>query len=121
MNIGKEKIIKKKRRAQRVRAKLLGTGQKPRLSVFRSNLHLYCQLIDDTQGKTVCSVSDKNLPAQGKKKHIKLLAGQELGKLLAKKAEELGIKEIIFDRGAYKYHGRVKAVAEGAREGGLKF
>lgn len=121
MNSEKVKKIKKIRRQERVRAKLSGTGQKPRLSVFRSNLHLYCQLIDDTQGKTICSVSDKTLITKDKKKHVTLSAGQELGKLLAKKAGELGIKEIIFDRGAYKYHGRVKAVAEGAREGGLKF
>lgn len=110
------------RRRRRIRAKLSGTAQRPRLSVFRSLLHIYAQLIDDATGHTLVSASsvDENLRAQmvGKKKAEQAkLVGQEV----AKRAQASGLKQIVFDRGGYKYHGRVKALADGAREGGLEF
>ena len=109
------------RRQVRVRAKLNGTAARPRLSVFRSNRYLYAQLIDDAAGKTLASattLAGKGAPKAAAKK---IDAAQAAGERLAKKALELGIKEAIFDRGSYRYHGRVKAVAEGARSAGLKF
>lgn len=106
-------------RKLRVRAKTKGTLQKPRLSVYRSNKFIYAQIIDDEKGKTIVGVSEKNLSLKEKKS--KTEKSKELGLLLAKKAIEKKVKEVVFDRGSYKYHGRVKQVAEGAREGGLKF
>jgi len=105
------------RRHGRVRAKVSGNPESPRLSVFRSNRGMFLQLIDDTEGKTLASASSKEL----KKTVTKTDAGKELGKLIAEKAKTKKIETVVFDRGAYKYHGRVKAVADGAREGGLKF
>ena len=111
---------KRKIRHKRVRAKIFGTSQKPRLSVYRSNKHLFLQLIDDEKNKTLLSISDREFKL--KKKNLKKSdIAYEAGKLLAKKAEEKNIKKIIFDRGGYQYHGRVRKVAEGAREGGLEF
>lgn len=111
-----KKILNKNRRAIRVRAKIAQTAQRLRLSVFRSNKHMYAQIIDDAKGITVASVS-----SQKSKNTKKVELSKELGKLLAEKALKKNIKTIVFDRGSYKYHGRVKALAEGAREGGLKF
>lgn len=94
-----------------------GTLDVPRLSVFISNRHLYAQLIDDTKNKTILSVSD----LKSKKKLKMTVVAKELGELLAQRALEKKIEKIVFDRSGYKYHGRVKALAEGAREGGLRF
>jgi large subunit ribosomal protein L18 len=110
-----EKRIK---RHKSIRAKISGTAEKPRLCVFRSNTHIYAQLIDDSQKKTIISVKDIEIDL---KKKDKTFIAKEVGLLLAKKAIEKKIKEAVFDRGGYKYHGRVKSLAEGAREGGLKF
>ena len=104
----------------RIRRKIAGTAQKPRLSVFRSNTDIYCQLIDDDNGVTLASSSskDKEISAQ------KITKGEKsklVGTSIARKAAELGLTEVKFDRGGYLYHGRVKALADGAREGGLKF
>jgi large subunit ribosomal protein L18 len=107
------------RRHRRVRAKVSGTATRPRLSVFRSNQHIYVQLIDDSKGKTLVSFSDLKLETE--KGLTKTQIAKEVGKLVAKKALAQKIKKVVFDRGGYKYHGRVKAVAEGAREGGLEF
>ena len=109
------KRVKQHRRQVRVRAKISGSVKRPRLSVFRSNKHIYVQLIDDDKGKTLIAVSDKGLKGRG----VEL--SKQVGMLAAVKAKELKIAEVVFDRGKYKYHGNVKAVAEGAREGGLKF
>lgn len=109
-----EKRIK---RHARVRAKVIGSIEKPRLCVFRSNSHIYAQLIDDTKKSTIVSANDIEI----KEKADKVNASKQVGALLAKKAAEKKIVEVVFDRGGYKYHGRVKALAEGAREGGLKF
>lgn len=105
------------RRHDRVRAKVSGTAEVPRLNVFRSNKGLYIQLIDDVAGKTIASVIDAEVKA-GKTKVEK---SKEAGKIIAKKALEKNIKKVVFDRGGYQYHGRTQAVAEGAREGGLEF
>jgi len=150
-----KKQQKKYRRHKRVRAKIFGTKEVPRLCIFRSAKHIHAQLIDDEKGKTLVSVSDRELKRirpthhpsapspnlKGKKVKIKegetirtgkVAIAYEVGKLIAKKALDYNlstapkgktskIEKIVFDRGGYKYHGRVKAVAEGAREGGLKF
>ncbi len=115
------KIKKQKRqiRAKRTRSKIFGTAQKPRLSFFRSNKHIYVQLIDDEKGKTLAGASDLELPETAKKKK-KEIAGM-VGRLIAEKAESSKIKKVIFDKGSYKYHGLVKLLAEGARERGLEF
>lgn len=112
-----QKIIKRQRRAVRTRAKIFGTAARPRLSVFRSNKHIYAQLIDDEGGKTLLCASDLEIKQKDKKTDI---AGA-VGKQLAQKAKTVKIKAVVFDRGGYKYHGRVKALADGAREGGLEF
>jgi len=108
--------MSKETRHRRVRAKVVGTKDKPRLSVFRSNKHIFLQLIDDKSGKTLVSESDLKL----KKKATKTEIAREVGKKLAESAKLKKIKNVVFDRGGYKYHGRIKAAAEGAKEGGLK-
>ena len=104
-------------RKVRTRAKVSGTAEKPRLSVFRSLRYTSAQLIDDAASRTLWSGSTKSLPGKMKK----LAAAEKLGELTAKAAGEKKISAVVFDRGSYRYHGRVKAVAEGARKGGLKF
>lgn len=109
----------KKRRQDRVRAKIHGTARRPRLSVFRSNRYFYAQLIDDDAGKTLLTIDDKSKAAHGKVS--KTEAAFELGKQLAERAKEAELSAVVFDKGSYKYHGRVKSFAEGARKGGLVF
>lgn len=110
---------KRYRRHRRVRAKVKGTKECPRLSVFRSNQHISVQLINDDKKETLVSFGDFEI--KKKKGLTKVQLAKEVGRLIAKEALEKKIKKVVFDRGGYKYHGRVKAVAEGAREGGLKF
>ncbi len=117
MDKNKIKQNKKIRRKNRVRAKISGTADCPRLSVFRSNRGIYAQIINDEIGKTLISIGAGEIKKKEKKTAISL----GLGKLIAEKAIAKGIKKVVFDRNGYKYHGRVKALAEGAREGGLKF
>ena len=109
----------RKKRHFRIRNKLSGTPEIPRLCVFRSNTNIYAQIIDDVNGKTLVSASslEKGFDADGTKKEI----AKNVGIAIAKKAVAAGIKTIVFDRGGYQYHGRVKELAEGAREGGLEF
>ena len=107
----------RKIRHSRVRARVKGTRKRPRLSVFRSNQHLYAQLVDDISGKVLVSVSDLKL--KEKKSGVQLASS--IGKSLATAAKDQGISEVVFDRAGYTYHGQVKALAEGAREGGLVF
>jgi large subunit ribosomal protein L18 len=109
----------KQTRQTRIRAKVKGVAKQPRLSVFRSNKYVYAQVIDDEKGKTVVGAIEKELVS--KEKLTKSEKAKELGKLIAKKAIAKKVEAVVFDRGSYRYHGRVKAVAEGAREGGLKF
>ncbi|MBO9571794.1 MAG: 50S ribosomal protein L18 [Chitinophagaceae bacterium] len=103
-----------------IRKRVVGTAQKPRMSVFRSNADIYVQLIDDNSGVTLASASsrDKDIAAQ---KITRVEKSKLVGAAIARKATELGIEQIVFDRGGNLYHGRVKSVADGAREGGLKF
>ena len=117
MKGNKLKSEKRTMRHRRVRAKVFGTSERPRLSVFRSNKHIFLQIIDDSQGRTFVSASDLKINKKGTKTEI----AREVGRALAQEAVKKGIKKVVFDRGGYKYHGRVKAVAEGAREGGLIF
>lgn len=114
-----QKVIRRQKLRWRIRTKISGTAQKPRLSVFRSNKDIYAQLIDDATGTTLASANSrqKDIAAQkGTKTELSLL----VGKAIAEKAKALGIENCVFDRGGYLYHGRVKAVADGAREGGMK-
>ena len=101
-----------------IRSKISGTSERPRLSVFKSNKGIYAQLIDDLKGHTLASSSSEDVGQKGK---VNLDVSKLVGKKLAEKAVESGLSACIFDRGGYPYHGRVKALAEGAREGGLKF
>ena len=114
------KVIRRQKIRYRIRHKMTGTSEKPRLSVFRSNAEIYAQLIDDVSGKTLVSASsqDKDVQAQ---KVTKLEKSKLVGAAVARKAKDLGLTSVIFDRSGYLYHGRVKALAEGAREGGLQF
>lgn len=107
------------KRHARIRVKLSGTSEVPRLNVFRSNKNIYAQIIDDVKGKTLVAASniEKDFDNSGSKKEI----SKKVGLALAKKAAEANIKQVIFDRGGYQYHGRVKELADGAREGGLEF
>lgn len=107
------------KRHRRVRSKIQGTSERPRLNVFRSVTNIYAQIIDDTKGVTLVSAStlDKELNGHGGNKE----AARKVGQLVAKRAAKKGITEVVFDRGGYIFHGRVKELAEGAREGGLKF
>ncbi|MER3498632.1 MAG: 50S ribosomal protein L18 [Chitinophagaceae bacterium] len=117
----KVKSLRRQNIRYRIRKKIgSGTAQKPRLSVFRSNSEIYVQLIDDARGQTLAAASsrDKDIAAQ---KGTKIEKSKLVGAAIARKAIELGLKNVTFDRGGYLYHGRVKAVADGAREGGLEF
>jgi large subunit ribosomal protein L18 len=113
------KLVGRKRRHLRIRKKLIGSGEKPRLVVFRSNRHISAQIIDDTKQKVLLGVSSTGNKTMHKKEKIE--TALEIGKQIGKLALEKGIKEVAFDRAGYKYHGRVKALAQGAREAGLKF
>ena len=116
----KVKSQRRKNIRYRIRRKISGLSTKPRLSIYRSNADIYAQLIDDTNGLTLAAASsrDKDIAAQ---KVTKSEKGKLVGAAIARKATELGIKDVTFDRGGYLYHGRVKSVADGAREGGLLF
>lgn len=119
----RKSLTTRKRRHVRVRAKVNGTAARPRLNVFRSSAHIYAQVIDDVQGRTVAAASDLE-------QEVKDRAGSEakkadraraVGAVIAERAKAAGFEDVVFDRGGFLYHGRVKAVADGAREGGLKF
>lgn len=112
----------RKKRHLRIRKKLFGTVNRPRLNVFRSNNYIYAQIINDEKGFTLISASSLETGV-GKKLAGKkgVVVAFEIGKMLAQRADKVGIKKVVFDRSGYKYHGRVKALAEGAREGGLRF
>lgn len=99
----------------RIRKKVNGTAERPRLSVYRSNKAIYCQIVDDTKGHTLAAAGSQELTG------TKMEQANAVGKLIAEKAKAAGIEAVVFDRGGYLYHGRVKALADGAREGGLQF
>ena len=114
-----DRKMERTRRHLRVRRKISGTAERPRLCVYRSNTNIYVQVIDDVAGNTLVSAS--TLDKEIKTKHANKEAAKELGALIAKKAKEKNIETVVFDRGGYIYHGVVKELAEAAREGGLKF
>lgn len=115
----KNKRLQRKIRHSRIRKRLVGTSEAPRLSIFRSNKHIYAQLIDDTKSQTIVSASSAGESTKEKSKNLE--KAKNIGKTLAQKAAKKNIKKVIFDRGGYKFHGRIKSLAEGAREGGLDF
>ncbi len=118
-NKKKEKWL---RRKKRVRKKVFGTPDRPRLSVYRSNKHIYAQIIDDVEGKTLAFASTLSKELRdGLKSTSNIEAAFSVGELIGKKAKEIGIEKVVFDRNGFLYHGRVKAVADGARKEGLKF
>jgi large subunit ribosomal protein L18 len=113
----KQKVRGHQRRHRRVRKKITGTPERPRLAVYRSNRHIYAQLIDDIEGRTLAAASSLQ---DGKGKDPKSKA-KSVGEALASRAKDVGVKSVAFDRGGFLYHGRVQALADGAREGGLEF
>lgn len=113
----KQKSLRRERIKAGIRKKIKGTGSKPRLTVFRSNTSMYAQLIDDLSGKTLAGANADGIKTKKTKTELSVIVGKEI----AEKAKGLGITEVVFDRNGYLYHGRVKALAEAAREGGLKF
>lgn len=118
----KSSLNPRRRRHLRVRARLSGTPERPRLNIFRSSAHMYAQLVDDTQGHTIASASTLEDDVLGRAKgKTKTERAHAVGIVIAERAKAAGIESVVFDRGGFKYHGRVKAVAEGARESGLKF
>ena len=114
-----DRKMERQRRHMRVRRKISGTAERPRLCIYRSNTNIYAQIIDDVAGNTLVAVS--TLDKEIKTKHANKEAAKEVGTLIAKKAAEKKIVDVVFDRGGYIYHGVVKELAEAAREGGLKF
>jgi len=119
---GQEKRQGRGRRHRRVRKRIVGSAQRPRLSVFRSARHIYAQIIDDEQGKTVAAASTQSKEIRDQTKASnKTAAAKLVGELLAAKAMAARVDQVVFDRGGYKFHGRVKALATGVRERGLKF
>ena len=115
------KLERRNRIRKRIRKKISGTTEQPRLSVFRSNKQIYAQIINDQEGRTLASASSLEKPVAEKKGITKTEQAQLVGKLIAEKSLKAGISDVVFDRGGYLYHGRVKSLAEAARKGGLKF
>lgn len=115
------KTIARSKRVQRIRVKITGTADRPRMRVFRSNRHIYVQIIDDVLNQTLVAMStdDKNFDSKDLKGKCDM--ARKVGFLVAEKAKEAGIDKVVFDRGGYLYHGRVRALSDGAREGGLQF
>lgn len=111
-----KKLIDRQARKRRIRARIVGTSARPRLTVYRSLTQLLAQIVDDTSSKTLVAASTK----EAKAKHT-VDGAKQVGTLLAEKAAKAGVKTVVFDRNAYKFHGRIKALADGAREGGLQF
>lgn len=119
---GKTPVAARQRRHERVRRKIRGTASRPRLCVFRSLSHIYAQIIDDEAGRTLAAASDVEKADAGSrngKKKVDVAA--QVGDLVAKRAQEKGVEQVVFDRGGYRFHGRVKALAEAARKAGLRF
>ena len=120
--VSNQKEALRQKRHKRLRYKVIGTSARPRLNVSRSLQHIYAQLIDDTTGHTLAAASTVDTTLrQSLKTGGNVEAAKEVGKLIAQRGQEIGVGAVVFDRGGYKYHGRVQALADGAREGGLKF
>ena len=116
MAVVEKKRLHREKRRKRLRRKVIGTAERPRLSVFRSNVHIYAQLVDDYAGHTLAAADSREVGEAENRKE----AARKVGELMARRASEAGVEEVVFDRGGNKYHGRVAALAEGARSGGLK-
>ncbi len=112
-----QKQARRQRIRYKIRKKIVGTSERPRLAVYRSNKYIYAQIIDDRKGHTLASISSKGINAQG----TRIEQAKVTGKALAEVAQAAGVSTVVFDRGGYLFHGRVKALADGAREGGLNF
>ena len=119
MDQAKQRVISRQRVKERVRRKVNGTADRPRLAVFRSLKYIYAQVIDDASGKTIASASSREKDSGAKGANA--AAAKAVGALIAKKAKDKGITQVVFDRGGYVYHGNIKALADAARENGLKF
>ncbi len=115
------KITARAKRIKRIRKKLSGTSERPRLCVFKSNKHIYAQIVDDSLGKTIATMSTIDKTFEMGEEKGKTGAAKVVGVAIAERAKAAGISQVVFDRGGYIYHGRVKSLSEGAREGGLKF
>lgn len=115
------KIVARKKRIQRIRTKTFGTTERPRMRVFRSNRHIYVQIIDDTKHATLVTMSTMDKEFGGDELKGKIAQAKRVGEMIAQRAKQAGITRVVFDRGGNLYHGRVKALSEGAREGGLDF
>jgi large subunit ribosomal protein L18 len=116
MAVVENKRLHREKRRKRVRRKIIGTAERPRLTVYRSNVHIYAQLVDDYAGHTLAAADSRETGEAENRTE----AARKVGQLVAKRASDAGIQEVIFDRGGNKYHGRVAALAEGARSGGLR-
>ena len=119
MDRAKERVISRGRVRERIRGKITGTADRPRLAVFKSLKHIYAQVIDDASGKTIVSASSRDKDSSTKGANA--AAAKAVGALIAKKAKDKGVTQVVFDRGGYLYHGNIKALADAARENGLKF
>ncbi len=116
MAVAEKKRLHREKRRKRLRRKVVGTAERPRLSVYRSNVHIYAQLVDDYAGHTLAAADSREVGEAENRTE----AARKVGELVARRAAEAGVEEVVFDRGGNKYHGRVAALAEGARSGGLK-
>jgi large subunit ribosomal protein L18 len=119
MDRAKERVVSRGRVRERIRSKITGTADRPRLAVFKSLKHIYAQVIDDASGKTIASASSRDKDSSTKGANA--AAAKAVGALIAKKAKDKGVTQVVFDRGGYLYHGNIKALADAARENGLKF
>jgi large subunit ribosomal protein L18 len=120
--LAKSKVESRQGRHERIRKRVIGTKERPRLSVYRSLNHIYAQVIDDRDGRTIVAASSLDSPVKEMEQNKgNSKSAKEVGTLIAKRAQEKGVKSVVFDRGGYLYHGRVKALAEAAREAGLEF
>lgn len=115
------KLAARSKRIQRIRTKISGTAERPRMRVYRSNRHIYVQIIDDSQGMTLVAMSSGDKDFEGTDVKGKCEQAKKVGSLIAQKAKAAGIEKVVFDRGGNLYHGRVKALSDGARDGGLEF
>ncbi len=115
------KVIARQKRVKRIRKKIVGTTERPRLCVFKSSKHIYAQVVDDSKGHTMVSASSLVSDVQTDDEKGKITIANKVGMLLAEKAKAQGIEKVVFDRGGFIYHGRIKALSEGARKGGLEF
>ena len=119
MDQAKQRVISRQRVKERIKRKVHGTAARPRLAVFRSLKHIYAQVIDDASGKTIASASSREKDSGAKGANA--AAAKAVGALIAKKAQDKGVKQVVFDRGGYQFHGNIKALADAARENGLEF